>query len=287
MTLTGSSFGTNGTVTFNGQPVTLTSYTQTQIKFILPAGQGSGNPIVVNVAGRFSSAALFNYIAPSITEVSPNHGPTIGGIEVTLTGTNFGTSGLLSFDGQTPTTTSYNDTQIKFMLPSGQGLGKSIVVAAGGQNSSAAMFSYDGPTVTNVSPSTGPVAGGIPITLRGSSFGTNGIVSIGGQNCSIDFYSHTLIVCQLPAGQALNKTVTVQSGTQTSNTNLFGYYGAPTATTLSAEAAASTVHGIVNPNGATTNRYFQYVADTSYGFYPRRKSSRSRSGIAVTTVCGS
>ena len=266
ITLSGSNFGTNGTVTFNGQAVTTTGYTNSQIKFILPAGQGTGNAILVDVSGQVSAPALFSYTAPSITQVSPNHGPTIGGIEITLTGTNFGTNGTLGFDGQMQTTTSYNNTQIKFMLPSGQGLGKSVVVTAGGQNSSAATFNYDGPTITNVSPSMGPVEGGIPITLTGSNFGTNGMVSIGGQSCPISFYSHSLIICILPAGQGLNKAVTVQSGTQTSNTKSFGYYGAPTATTLSADGAASIVYGSVNPNGATTIVYFQYGSDSSYGF---------------------
>ena len=112
-----------------------------------------------------------------------------------------------------------------------------------------------------------PCCGGIPITLTGSDFGTNGTVSIGGQSCTISLYTHTLIVCQLPAGQGVNKSVLVQVVTQISNTKLFGYYGAPIVTTLPAEGAASSVYGSVNPNGAGTTVYFQDGSDTNYGFF--------------------
>ncbi len=267
ITVGGTNFGTSGTLTLNGQTVTPTSYSNTQIKFMLPAGQGTNNSIVVGVSGQNSAAVLFSYDGPMLFSASPNHGPTIGGVEISLIGTNFGTSGIVTFNGQVVSSTTYSNTVVKFMLPAGQGTNNPIQVNVDGQNTSPLSFGYDDPIITNIFPATGPSTGGTTITLSGSNFGTNGTVTIGGQNCSIVSCSHTQIVCTSPAGQGLNQALVVQVETQTSNTKLFGYYGGPIVTTLGADSLTGTVYGSVNPNGAETAVYFEYGTNAGYGLF--------------------
>ncbi len=69
------------------------------------AGIGSSLALIVSVADQVSSSlpsASLDYLAPSITAVSPQRGPTVSatGYQVTITGHNFGTDeGLASLDG--------------------------------------------------------------------------------------------------------------------------------------------------------------------------------------------
>ena len=134
VTIVGTNFGSAGVVKLDGQTCTISNYSNTQIQFVSPAGQGVGKQVVVTIGGYDAIAAtLFNYNAPSIVSVTPTNGPTVGGIEISLIGTNFGTSGTITFDGQPVASTSYGQSLVKFMLPEGQGINKLIVLAVDGQ----------------------------------------------------------------------------------------------------------------------------------------------------------
>lgn len=112
---------------------------------------------------------------PVITSVSPDHGPTTGGITVTLEGSGFSAGdpyvvvgGLLA-----PTATATSDSTLTFELP--PGLENEIVdITVGNGNgfgTKTQAFRYNPrPVILSISPEIGRSAGGTPITITGRGF---------------------------------------------------------------------------------------------------------------------
>jgi hypothetical protein len=111
-------------------------------------------------------------VHPSLTGVAPTSGPIGGGNQVQLTGRNltevsavlFGTTPATSVTAGSPTSL----TAIAPKHPAGSAPirvvtkhGTSAVVANG-------YYTWIAPTVTNVAPNAGPVAGGTPIVISGT-----------------------------------------------------------------------------------------------------------------------
>jgi hypothetical protein len=260
ITLTGSNFGTSGTVSIGGQdaPVTSGGYSHTTITCTLPPGQGANLPVVVTSANRSSNSVPFSYNPPAITGISPATGPTSGGTLITLTGSNFGTSPVVLFNGESVTPNTSSHIELVFQLPAGEGNNLPVAVSAGDQVSSATSFSYGAPALTGISAAAYPTAGGTPITLTGSNFGLNPIVKVGSSVAPLApaGSSHTQIVCTLPAGQGIGKSVTVTvAGTESNALNLD--YGAPVITGITPASASTSGGTAITINGhnfGLTNR---------------------------------
>lgn len=238
ITLTGLNFGTNATVLFNGNPCVVTINSHTYIQFVLPPGEGIANTITVSAAGQTSIPLNFAYNAPASFWISPNPGPTAGGIIVTNRGTNFGTNATLTFNGNPVEILARNHTNIEFRLPAGQGYNIPVMVTASGQSTPIVMFSYAAPIITSLSTTNGPEAGGTLITLVGNNFGTIGSVTVDGNPCLITSYSNTEISCLTPAGIGTNRLVIVTVSGQTSNAKPFNYLSDPRINTHPADQTA-------------------------------------------------
>jgi hypothetical protein len=157
---------------------------------------------------------------PVVTAVSPNSGPA--GTQVTITGENFDGASSVNFGG-TPAAsfTLDSSTQITAIAPPGSGTVDVTVTAGGGtsQVTTADQFIYSGspplPTVSAVSPSSGPPAGGTTVTISGSGFTDATTVSFGGTPAaSFTVNSDSQITAVSPAGSGtVDVTVTGPSGT--------------------------------------------------------------------------
>jgi RHS repeat-associated protein len=80
---------------------------------------------------------------PTISSLAPSSG--VAGASVTITGSGFGSSaGTLTFNGQPLATSSWSDTAISFVVPSGAVTGL-VVVNANGMQSNGAIFVVDVP----------------------------------------------------------------------------------------------------------------------------------------------
>lgn len=127
---------------------------------------------------------------PTVSGLSPNSGSTLGGTEVTITGTGFtGVTGAagVKFDGVNATSYVVNsDIQITAISPAhGAGSADVIVTHADGPsaNTAADNFNYvaaSAPTVTSVSPTGGPITGGTPVNITGTGFTGATAVTFGG-----------------------------------------------------------------------------------------------------------
>ncbi len=98
MIVNGSSFSTSGQV-FVGSNICTPSgfgFAETAIQCTLPPGQGANLSVVVFVSGQPSNPGNFSYDPPVISRISPVGGATGSNIFLTLTGTSFGTSGVVT-----------------------------------------------------------------------------------------------------------------------------------------------------------------------------------------------
>lgn len=131
---------------------------------------------------------------PQVSKLKPKTGPAAGGTSVTITGTAFTGAGAVHFGAAAASFVVNSGTSITATAPPGTAGGTDVTVTGPGgtsATSSADVFKYKPPTVTGVSPSTGPAAGGTKVTIAGSGFalgaGTElkfGKVPAAGVSCS-------------------------------------------------------------------------------------------------------
>ncbi len=140
----------------------------TQITAVAPAGAAGTVDVTVTSPGgtsATSAADRYTYVAtPAVTNVAPKRGPLAGGTSVVITGTGFSTATAVKFDATNATSFTVNSaTQITAVAPAGSAGTVDITVTTPGGTSattSADRFTYvAAPTVSNVSPSGGPIAG--------------------------------------------------------------------------------------------------------------------------------
>lgn len=139
---------------------------------------------------------------PTITNVSPTSGTTLGGTTVTITGTGFTGATAVTFGGTAATSfTVDSDTQVTATTPAhAAGAVDVAVTAPGGTATSAGAYTYvvPPPTITGLSPYWGPAAGGITVTITGLNLSSPISVTFGGVAATITGSSDTSITVTLP-----------------------------------------------------------------------------------------
>ena len=245
----------------------------------VPGGSSTVDVTVTTAAGTSatSSADQFTYVPrPSVTSLSPNFGPTAGGTSVTINGTSFSGTTAVQFGSTAATSFSVNsDTQITATAPAGSAGSVDVTVTAPGgisDTSSADQFTYKpAPTVSALSVSSGPAAGGTTVIITGTNFlyGASK-VSFGSADASFIVDSDTQITATSPAGTGtVNVTVTTEGGVSvTSSADQFTYIPAPAVSAISpvsgpiTGSTSVTITG-TNFTGATAVR-FGSIAATSF-----------------------
>jgi hypothetical protein len=150
VTLTGHNFAPGAAVTFGGAAaisVLVVSSTQITAK-TPPHAQGSVNVTVTNPGGQsgtLTGGFTFVALAPVVTGVSPNTGPTTGGTRVTLTGKNFVSGARVVFGGVAATSVvAVSATQLNVTTPPHKPGGVNIVATNpdGQSGTLAGAFTY-------------------------------------------------------------------------------------------------------------------------------------------------
>jgi hypothetical protein len=259
LTLSGANFGTLATVTLGVSSCPVLWQSHTSIICNAPAGSGQSNAVVVTVSSQQSSSLGFNYNAPTITGFWPINGAIDGGIPITLRGTELASSGLVTIGTNVVLSTYVNSTIATFVLPAGTGV-VNLLIRIDSQTSNSVVFTYDGPSITSVSPLSATTdATSVIIALIGTSFGSGAVVYVGGVQCpayALGVQSSTHYDCSLAAGQGTNLAVVMKVSTQTSaETFLFNY----TAPTISQPLSPST--------GVTSGGNLVTITGTSFGTY--------------------
>ncbi|MCL4448366.1 MAG: IPT/TIG domain-containing protein, partial [Actinobacteria bacterium] len=252
-TIAGTNFSTASggtTVSFGSTPATSVSCSSTtSCSGTTPAGPSGGGNVTVTAttSGGTSNTVNYDYTtatSPTLTSISPTSGPAAGGTSVTLTGTNFvTTSGGTTVDfgpgNQATSVSCSSTTSCSAVSPSGTGT-VSVTVTTGGGTSSGQSYTYiPAPTLSSISPTSGPEAGGQSFTITGTNFST----ASGGTTVDFGPTPATSVSCSsttscsgtTPAGPSgggsVNVTVTTSGGT--SNAVTYTYIPAPTLSSIS------------------------------------------------------
>ncbi len=184
----------------------------------------SGSFYAVYFGGLVPGAPLPG--SPTITSVAPSSGSLSGGNTVTITGTNLTGATSVTFGGTASASfTVVNSTTITAVVPGGAAIGSVsvMVVTPNGSNTVNTLYSYSiaVPTVTSVSPSSGPPTGGNTVTITGTGFTGATSVTFGGTaSPNFTVVNDTTIVATVPSGTSgpASVIVTTPGGSNTPNT---------------------------------------------------------------------
>ena len=155
--------------------------------------------LFVDTSGGTSAAVGaddFTYTAapviPTVSAVSPDTGPTSGGTAITVTGTGFISGATVGIgQGSGPFTGAIAATQVKVVssteITATTGGGAQagtwgLFVTTSGGTSQGDNFTYTTssvPTVSGVSPNSGPASGSTAVTITGTDFIAGATVTIG------------------------------------------------------------------------------------------------------------
>jgi len=231
-----------------------TSGNTVDITVVTPGGTSA-----VTTSDRFAFTAP---LAPSITAVGPSTGPASGGTAVYLSGTGFSGATAVNF-GTTAVGFQVNNGSVIIATSPAGTSGATVDVRVVGPGGTSAItvndqFTYTAavppqvPTVSAVSPNSGPSAGGTVVYITGTNFTSVTMVRFGGVSASSYTIGASLIQATSPsgtAGTAVDVTVTTAGGTSaTSLADKFTYAAAiaPTVTgtspTTGPAAGATTVY---------------------------------------------
>ncbi len=235
VTVTGSGFRASqsqssgsSTITFNGQPATVVSWSDMQIVATVPAGAVSGPVTIGGAAGASNTDIIFSMPKPVISTISPSSGPT--GTQVQINGSGFGAtqgSSVLQFTcsgGITaPGIVSWSDTQIVATVPVTAISGSVKVISGGVTGNTNINFTVPAPVITAISPSSGGV--GTQVTVTGSGFqsrrGANSTISVGTAMTVVN-WSDTQIVATVGAGSTINPVVVTVNNIAGNQNFIFG-----------------------------------------------------------------
>jgi hypothetical protein len=263
VTITGTGFAAGDTVDFGTSASSKVSYVSLDaVKAVAPAGSSGTVDITVTSpdgteTSPTSSADEYTYDpAPSVTGVDPPKGEGAGQNTVTIDGTGFLPGSSVLFGTVASSSVTYESaTELEAVAPAhASGAVNVFVETPGGKSATSSADVYDylpPPSVSAVSPSAGPTAGGNTVTITGTGFAAGDTVDFGTSASSkVSYVSLDELRAVAPAGSSgtVDITVTSPDGTETSPTSpadAYTYDPAPSVTgvdpTSGPEAGQNTV----------------------------------------------
>jgi hypothetical protein len=256
---------------------------------------------------RIESSSVFEYMlpnwgaaepvaatpAPLITAVDPPSGPAAGGTAVTITGTGFGGPGTtVTFGGVAAPVTGGSATSLQVTTPSHAAGAVDVVVTNPDAQAATkpAGFAYTeipppnrAPTITSIDPSTGPAAGGTPVTITGTFFGGPGTtVKFDGVLVAVTGGSSTSLQVTTPAhaAGAVDVVVTNPDNQFATSGGGFTYVNPPPPP----PTPAPRISGISPATGATNGGTQVTITGTDFGGPGTRVTF---GGVAATITGGS
>ncbi len=197
---------------------------QVEVVVTTPAGSSSGTPYTYTAGtatGGSTGTATQNPGTPTVTGITPASGPDTGGQTVTITGTGLAGATAVQFgqfgQGQdiqvSPAGTSltvqspqawWGDGQVQVVVttPAGSSSGTAYTytsgTATGGSTGGTPTQHAGAPTVTGITPASGPDAGGQTVTITGTGLTGATAVQFGdfgqGQNIQVSADGTSLTV---------------------------------------------------------------------------------------------
>jgi len=271
----------DGMTARNGQSASKTFTATTPGTFAFVCTQPSCGGGHTSMIGQMIVRAVSNP-GPTVTSIVPNTGPTGGGTAVTISGSNFQTSGttLVRFD-TTPATaiTVVDSTTIRAVTPAHneQTVGVRVTNPDGQTGTLPQAFTFADLKITSLSPNTGSTSGGTNVTISGSAFQNGATVTFGGVPATnVNVVDSNTIIATTPLGPATEQlavdvVVRNPDGTSTTLSRGFTYSVPPLVVTSISPSVGVTGGGTV-------------VTISGAGFTTALNSTVTFGGVAATNV---
>ncbi|MET8629566.1 IPT/TIG domain-containing protein [Kitasatospora sp. NPDC004669] len=225
-------------VRFGDTPATILADTATVVTVKSPAGWGAV-PVTVTTPGGTADFGTFCYLpAPllaGITTISnpdggagPAMGPYTGGGTAVITGVNLSGTTSVRFGSGLATLQSVTDTALTVGIPGVPSPGPApVTVITAGESAGGLTFTYlDVPTLTDVSPGTGPTGGGTDVTVTGNHLTTTQNVAFDNIPVPFTVISDQALTATAPphpaSGDVTLKVTTLGGSSQSTYTYLDG-----------------------------------------------------------------
>ena len=195
-------------------------------------------------------AARLTFAAPTVSGISPSSGSV--GTVVSVAGTDFTQAASVSF-GSTPATSVsvLSANQLNATAPSGSGTLDVSVTTADGTSATSTpdQFTYVAAcstcaTLSSISPTSGPAAGGTTVTFSGSGFDPSAgmtTFSFGGTAAtSVNCSNTTVCTGTSPAGSGTVTVTAIVDGVAASGAATFTYLPPASLTSVSPTSGAAT-----------------------------------------------
>jgi hypothetical protein len=212
VTLTGTALGGTTAVAFGAHPAaTFDVLSDTEVRAVSPPGSAGEARITVSTPGgtAHAEAGCFMYLAPPvITSISPAEGPSGGGVNITITGTNLTSAGTTVWFGDVESPYWQgawdNPNAMTAVVPeSVPGQVHVRIEHAGGWSatSPATLFTYldqPRPQVHALTPSSGHMTGGDTVVITGAHLAGATEVEFGTRTATFQVVSPTEIHAVAP-----------------------------------------------------------------------------------------
>lgn len=286
VSITGTNFSSGASVSIGGYNCSgVTVVSPTQITCTTGAGATGSYPVTVtNVDGQtFTTLAdLFTYrLNTVINTVSPSVGPAAGGGTLTINGSGFGTGDTVTIGGTACTgVTVVSSTQLTCTIPAKTAGTYDVVVTTpyGATATKVGAYIYrNNPTISSISPTSGPLTGNTLITITGTNFASGATVTIDGNSCtSLSVVSSTSITCRTPAGTTGAKAVSLTVPGVTPAASTYTYTPTP---------VIEFVVGSMSPTPPNPDSYGTTSTNVSHIFTVKNKGDAT-SGTLTMSLSG-
>ncbi len=168
-----------------------------------------GNEVYNSGSSAFLLLSPTYVPVPRVTGISVAEGPAAGGTSVTISGTGFSGATEVSFGGAPAAAfTVAGDTSITATSPTAApGVVDVTVTSAGGTGATGSFDQFTfvaAPTITSLSPTSGPVNGGNQIVVTGTGLAAVTSVDVGGAYAAVLDQSDTSITVTAPPGESVD-----------------------------------------------------------------------------------
>ena len=250
-----------------------------RVRFLFDTGDTQYNGFRGWLIDDISVNAPADVAAPTISSVVTCSGTESAPITI-INGSNFVQGSQAIVDGSPVTTSVVSSDRIE-IDPLGSGPHSVQVQSPDGTTSNTQQFtagSCAAPSVSGLSPASGPSAGGTVVTITGANFTGTTEVKFGSTPATFTFISDTALTAKAPGGTGtVDVAVTTGAGTSSIGpSDKFAYIPPPppptpktkpgvqsTASTSSTSSAAR-FSAAVGPGGLSTTAHFEYGLDSRY-----------------------
>ncbi|MDQ3264134.1 MAG: IPT/TIG domain-containing protein [Myxococcota bacterium] len=239
VTITGTGLVDGATVSFGGIPASAVAFVDaTTLSCTTPAlPPGATSVTLRNPDGQLATLAggFTAQAPPAVASVSPVSGSTNGGTAVTINGSGFLAGASVTFGGVGASVTVTSSDRLTAVTGAHPAGAVDVIVSNTDGQSSTLIAGYSfvapgSPTVSAISPATGPSTGGTPVTITGTNFVSGAEVSLGGVAASwVTFLDSTRLtaVTGAHAPGAVNVDVSNPDGSAATLSGGFVYQPEP------------------------------------------------------------